>query len=1088
VSGDAGEVRPPSALDRARQVDAWCDRFETDWKGGGKPRIEDYQGAAPGPLHADLIPELVALEVALRRAAGESPDLDDYRRRFPGPDGWLDATLGGGEPPAGPALPTPDLPTTVAGAQGPGGTPGRDRGAPGDPTVRELAALARKLLERPGRESVAPPVARATPGPRPGRRFRIVRPHARGGLGEVFLARDEQLRREVALKEILPQHADRPGSRARFVREAEITGSLEHPGIVPIYALEQDEDGRPYYVMRFILGETLQEAVDRFHAPDRGSHAPRERMLELRGLLRRFIDVCNAVSYAHSRGVIHRDLKPANVMLGPFGETLVVDWGLAKPWTVAAEALTAVGGGADEWPEPSDEAVTETSTGMTLGTPRYMSPEQAGGHPDRVGPASDIYGLGATLYHLLTGSAPFADPNLAAVLDMARRGEFPPPRRVNPDVPPALESICLKAMARAPEDRYPSARALAEDVERWLADEPVSAHRDGVVARLARRARRHRTAAAGAAALLVTGMVALAIGTALIGRESAHREVQRRLAVRNFSMARGAVDRMLSHVGEVELAEVPQMEPVRRQLLGEALQFYEGFTHQRGDDPDLRVEMGRALIRLARVQDLLGDSTAAERTYRRAVATLVPLAARGDLARARDGLGMLLKRANRFREAESELRAALTLGEALARESPADPEARRALAAGRYHLATVLARTRGRAPEDEQTYRAAVQIQQDLVSGARDRPELRADLARSLNNLGLLLADDGRVAEAQAAFREAAALLKAPAGARPGAAGHRWQRARVLSNLGVLLLGAKDLSGAEAALRQAHTLLDALAEAFPSVLDYRRDRASVLNNLGLLHAALGRHEDAEAAYVAALRLQEEIVATSTAIIPDDRQRLATTRLNLGMMRLGSDTAAAEAGFREAVGVHERLLELHPDVPEYRATLGTALAALARAQWGRGDLGGARRSLEQAIAQHRSALASPRDRDGLTQLRTDYGSLALLLREAGDHDGIARAIERLPELFPDRGDEYLRAAVFLVRCAEMAARDPSLTAARRAELARSYTDRAIGWLRRASDRGLLADPAELDRPEFEPLRGREDFERLRPVPRPASTFG
>jgi hypothetical protein len=207
VSGEAGEVRPPSAFDRARQVDTWCDRFEADWKGGGRPRIEDYQGAAPGPLHVDLIPELVALEVALRREAGESPDPDDYRRRFPGPDRWLDAALGGGEPPAGTTLPSPERPTTVAGAQGPGRTPGRDRGAPGDPTVRELAALARELLEYPGAESDATlsairsvaPVARATPGPPPGRRFRILRRHARGGLGEVFLARDEQLRRDVAL-------------------------------------------------------------------------------------------------------------------------------------------------------------------------------------------------------------------------------------------------------------------------------------------------------------------------------------------------------------------------------------------------------------------------------------------------------------------------------------------------------------------------------------------------------------------------------------------------------------------------------------------------------------------------------------------------------------------------------------------------------------------------------------------------------------------------------------------------------------------------------------------------------------------------
>src|SRR5262245_27135524 len=163
-----------------------------------------------------------------------------------------------------------------------------------------------------------------------GQRFRVLRPHSRGGLGAVFVALDAELHREVALKQILDHHADDPVSRQRFITEAEITGGLEHPGIVPVYGLGSYGDGRPYYAMRFIRGDSLKKAIERFLADAAFRTDPRKRSLELRQLLRRFTDVCNAIGYAHSRGVLHRDLKPGNVIVGKHGETLVVDWGLAK--------------------------------------------------------------------------------------------------------------------------------------------------------------------------------------------------------------------------------------------------------------------------------------------------------------------------------------------------------------------------------------------------------------------------------------------------------------------------------------------------------------------------------------------------------------------------------------------------------------------------------------------------------------------------------------------------------------------------------------------------------------------------------------
>ena len=237
-----------------------------------------------------------------------------------------------------------------------------------------------------------------------------------------------------------------PDSRVRFVREAEITGRLEHPGIVPVYGLGEFADGRPEYAMRFIEGESLRTAISRHHTARLDSAAdPASRALALPNLVRRFLDVCNAISYAHNRGIVHRDIKPSNIMLGPYGETLVVDWGLAKAIGRPEEAA----GRLETTLRPSSRSGEGSPTLGAVGTPSYMSPEQAAGAHDQVSFASDIYGLGATLYCLLTGKAPFQgeSDDARAILAKVRSGEFRKPRELNPAVPAALEAVCLKAMA-----------------------------------------------------------------------------------------------------------------------------------------------------------------------------------------------------------------------------------------------------------------------------------------------------------------------------------------------------------------------------------------------------------------------------------------------------------------------------------------------------------------------------------------------------------------------------------------------------------------------------------------------------------------
>jgi PAS domain S-box-containing protein len=285
--------------------------------------------------------------------------------------------------------------------------------------------------------------------------------HGTGGIGQVWRARDCHLEREVALKELRPESAGDARHVARFVREARLTGKLEHPGIVPVYELAfRPTSNQPFYTMRLVRGRTLSDAIKAYHAQRAEGRA---EPLDFVGLLTAFVAVCNTIAYAHSRGVLHRDLKGDNVILGDFGEVIVLDWGLAKlmgqPDVDEAQPLRIDPGDAQD--------AGLTVQGDIVGTPAYMAPEQAEGRLDLIDQRTDIFGLGAIFYEVLTGRPPFVGANTLEVLLQAGQGNPPPPRGIRPDVPPALEAVCLKALAKEPGERYASASDLAQEVQRW---------------------------------------------------------------------------------------------------------------------------------------------------------------------------------------------------------------------------------------------------------------------------------------------------------------------------------------------------------------------------------------------------------------------------------------------------------------------------------------------------------------------------------------------------------------------------------------------------------------------------------------------
>jgi eukaryotic-like serine/threonine-protein kinase len=787
-------------------------------------------------------------------------------------------------------------------------------------------------------------------------RYTRTKLHARGGMGQVWLARDLDLGRNVALKELRPERLENPIVWQRFLQEAKITGQLEHPGIVPVYELaRRSGDNQPYYTMRFVHGSTLTNCVIAYHKKRALGQAT---ALDLQVLLNAFVAVCNAVAYAHSRGVVHRDLKGQNVMLGDFGEVMLLDWGIAKLMGQRQQEAPC-----DRVRIDAGSSREATVQGMAMGTPAYMPPEQAEGRHDDVDERSDVFSLGAMLYEILIGEPPFLAPTTREDVQEAVP-ETPAETLGNqPGVHPALKAICVQAMADLPAERYQQASELARDVQRWIADEPVSVYAEPWYARAARWAKRHKTAVIALAVLLVTAVAALSLSTYFISLE-------RNDARRQRQQARTAVDDMYTEVAQRWLED--RLDPLQEQFLQKALAYYEKFTAQDAADPIVRQEKGRAYQRMGDILRKLGRGDEAERAYRQAIAILGALAAehpgepahRFYLASTEKGLGVALAARGQFSEAERLYRKAVGAEEPIATGQPRVVEYQVNLAETYKSLADLL-RLTDRATESEKSYRRSIEILEKLAEAAPGNIEARKDLAAAHDFLGILLAQSGRLPEAEASYRRAVSISDKLATEQPLLPRPRQTLSKSLTSLGLFLSQNGDLDEAETSLRRALKVDEWLARDFPLRPEFRRGLARSHVNLGLLFKKTkDRFAESESHYRQAYELYDRL-ATEAPEELQYRVDLARTAINLGeVLGLTARRTESEAPYRKAIALYEKLAADHPDVPLYREPLGVSYRHL-------GELLAATDRRDLAIAAYRQSLQIAEDLARKDPTKPDY---------------------------------------------------------------------------------------------------------------------
>lgn len=896
-------------------------------------------------------------------------------------------------------------------------------------------------------------------------RYTLTRVYGEGGLGQVWLAIDPSLKREVALKNIRPGK-DTALARQRLIREAQITGQLEHPNIIPIYELEQaSPEATPYYTMRFLRGKTLQEKIASYH---KHRKAGKVDPLELPELLQAFVDICQAIAYAGSRGVMHRDLKPQNIMLGDFGEVLVLDWGLAK-YTGQAE----LGSGAERAPVRLAPASVESQTvaGQVMGSPAYMAPEQATGRVDLMDSRTDIYGLGAILFAILTGKGPHRGERTGntakdtrALLKKISQGETPRARDFDPTVPQPLDAICLHAMAKKPEDRYQNAAELARDVQRFLADEPVSVYREPWQQRAWRWARRHRARTQSFAAALVLTVVVSVVATIIVARAQsetakaleaetkalkaektalAAAEAAKREATERFRQARRAVDESFTGISQA-LENYPGVQRLRTELLENAARDYERFAAERSDDPELRLEFALALIRLGDVRRLLAAFPESDAAYHRAIEVFesfleeepdspqIQLA----LAQCYNALGMLHLTAGSLDDGTEAVSSFSTAGEAyqtaakiltqLTGEATESPEFRRTKAQTLANQGVLLSRTSEFDAAIDALQRAAREF--DGLANDLNEPRDRSELAKTRISLGELLVETGRNRDAESELEKAIDFYEVLVRQEPDSPGYLQGLADARKTLGNTLLALGREADRIALYETCITDYTALIKTRPDVPKYRQRLASTETNLAQTLFMLGRNDEAKTQAEIALGLAIDLVNEHPGVA-ENHVLEASSLVTLGqILRDLQDLTLAETACAKAAEKCTELIEAIPGQSGYFRLRGEVRNNMGTVQLLNSDYAAARQTFVDARSDFDKALElAPGDawaRDGLAWSMTYLGDALRLLDRAKE----AKTFYELALQMLRKNDEEPRRqyqlAHLLVNCLDEELRDPT----------------------------------------------------------------
>ncbi|MBX9625590.1 MAG: serine/threonine protein kinase [Gemmataceae bacterium] len=725
--------------------------------------------------------------------------------------------------------------------------------------------------------------------------FEIVRELGRGGMGVVYLARDVATGREVALKVMLTGGHASAADRARFVAEATTMAKLQHPGVTPVYQIGE-HDGRPFLVMEYVPGGTLARRLDGTPLPPR----------EAAGLV---AVVARGVHQAHERGVVHRDIKPGNVLLAADGAPKLADFGLAR-YAGSDSHLTA--------------------TGAVLGSPSYMAPEQAAGDAKRVGPAADVYGLGAVLYECLTGRPPFRAATAIETITQVLNAEPAPPRVVVPGLPRDLETITLKCLQKDPAKRYASAAALADDLDHFLDGRPITARPVPAWERAWRWVRRHPAAG------VIAGVIFAAVGTVLGVLASANAKLQRERdaadraraeavvkgeeadrerakAQARLTKAVEAVEKMTGRVGTAKWARDPSLAAERRQVLEDVAAYYEHFGD--ADDPLVRRETARAYRRIGGAYLLMAEYKTADDYLGRARAVGEKLAAdfpaepgyAADLAEAELFAGHAASSNGRAAAAQDSYRAATDAARRAVAGRPADDDARRTL------VACLIGQGFFRMQVDRATaaplFREAVGLSDDLLGRPNPPFGTRALAAYSYVAAATFDFQSGRIAEGQAKVDTAEALLtRTPPD--PAAPAHYRDLADMtagvikMSNGSILAQTRRPAEGVKL-LREAAEAFDRLLAYYPKAFQYQLYKVLILTQEAAVLDRLKRPAEAD-------RRRDELLAAEDALLrssPDAtfvRRLTATTRSTVLVRRVqdgklvtfGADAAALLETARE----------------------------------------------------------------------------------------------------------------------------------------------------------------------------------------------